>query len=335
MGAGADVRNFYGSITDLSSVWARHPIEPWARDLIETSFVCWKENGLSGIPLGLEVSPMLANLVLLAVDWALEAAGVQYVRYMDDYLLFEKEFSRVAAAVNLMQSEVLPAISLSIAPEKTRFFIGLDECLAGIRDESVSSFHDEQADVDSPSAVLRELVEESEMGGASQRTFRFVLNALARAGDFTAARFLCRHDRLLLLDPREAGGYLGTAAKGCPQQADAAFAFIARASEPAIVLHILRGLAGGRWGDSERAVLWDLATDREFLRHVRAWAWVCLAEDPPHPSSLMEMIEDEPDWVVARAMIKSLRGPHVRRFSAHCEAVRPDLVPTLRWAEAA
>lgn len=88
----------------------------------------------SGTPQGGVISPLLANLYLNELDWTLEAEGIRFVRYADDFLLFAKTEEDIKRAGEIAKS-VIEGLGLEISIEKTRFvdfnkddfkFIGYD-----------------------------------------------------------------------------------------------------------------------------------------------------------------------------------------------------------------
>jgi RNA-directed DNA polymerase len=72
----------------------------------------------TGTPQGGIVSPLLANIFLHALDERLEAAGIGWVRYADDFLLLCETRTEAEAALRVAR-EVLEAMGLSLSPEKT------------------------------------------------------------------------------------------------------------------------------------------------------------------------------------------------------------------------
>jgi RNA-directed DNA polymerase len=71
-----------------------------------------------GIPQGTSVSLLLANVAAWGIDRALEAAGVGFVRYADDTLLWSEDYSRLNDAV-LALHEQARSIGVSINVEKS------------------------------------------------------------------------------------------------------------------------------------------------------------------------------------------------------------------------
>lgn len=74
----------------------------------------------SGTPQGGVISPLLANIYLNELDWDLEEAGIRFVRYADDFLLFAKSKEEVQTAANVAK-KTLERLGLQIAKGKTKF----------------------------------------------------------------------------------------------------------------------------------------------------------------------------------------------------------------------
>ena len=82
------------------------------------------ENGMrsfskAGSPQGGVVSPLLANVYLNELDWELSKAGVQFVRYADDFLVFAKDENGVKCGEAIVQ-EVMGRLKLDLSSEKTK-----------------------------------------------------------------------------------------------------------------------------------------------------------------------------------------------------------------------
>lgn len=65
------------------------------------------------------ISPLVANLYLNELDWELEKAGVAYVRYADDALLFAKSKEDIEKAIAVVH-RVFEELELELEPTKTR-----------------------------------------------------------------------------------------------------------------------------------------------------------------------------------------------------------------------
>ncbi|ATY83826.1 group II intron reverse transcriptase/maturase [Kyrpidia spormannii] len=82
------------------------------------------ENGVrsfskAGTPQGGVISPLLANVYLNELDWELSKAGVQFVRYADDFLVFAKNEEGVKHGENIVRT-VMKRLKLELSVEKTK-----------------------------------------------------------------------------------------------------------------------------------------------------------------------------------------------------------------------
>jgi RNA-directed DNA polymerase len=81
--------------------------------------------GTAGTPQGGIVSPVLANIYLHALDVAMEAHGIAWVRYADDVVALCQSREEAEQALALI-GQVLHGLGLKLSPEKTRI-LHLDE----------------------------------------------------------------------------------------------------------------------------------------------------------------------------------------------------------------
>ena len=137
-----DIKGFFDNIPHkkLMKVLAKYIADGTALDMIWA----WLKAGYmsegkyhetdSGTPQGGVISPLLANLYLNELDWALDAEGIRFVRYADDFLLFAKTAEEIRRAGEIAKS-VVESLGLEVSMEKTRFvdfdqddfrFIGYD-----------------------------------------------------------------------------------------------------------------------------------------------------------------------------------------------------------------
>jgi group II intron reverse transcriptase/maturase len=72
-----------------------------------------------GTPQGGVISPLLANITLNSLDWALHDAGFRFVRYADDFVVLCESEDKVKEAHELVQRQ-LTELSLTLSPEKTK-----------------------------------------------------------------------------------------------------------------------------------------------------------------------------------------------------------------------
>jgi RNA-directed DNA polymerase len=104
-----------------------------------------------GTPQGGVISPLLANIVLNQLDWALENAGHRFVRYADDFVVLCPTPQRVQEARTCVE-HTLDGLGLKLSPEKTKAttygkgyeFLGffLSSRSRRMRDKSVRKFKD-------------------------------------------------------------------------------------------------------------------------------------------------------------------------------------------------
>ena len=72
-----------------------------------------------GTPQGGVISPLLANIVLNRLDWALERAGLYFVRYADDFVILCRSLPDAEKALALVRT-ILAELGLSLSEEKTK-----------------------------------------------------------------------------------------------------------------------------------------------------------------------------------------------------------------------
>lgn len=74
----------------------------------------------SGTQQGGVISPLLSNVYLNELDWALDREGIKFVRYCDDFLLFAKSEEEIKRA-GAIARDVIEKLGLEIAINKTKF----------------------------------------------------------------------------------------------------------------------------------------------------------------------------------------------------------------------
>lgn len=72
-----------------------------------------------GTPQGGVISPLLANIVLNRLDWALEQAGFYFVRYADDFVILCRTLPDAEKALALVRT-ILTELGLTLSEEKTK-----------------------------------------------------------------------------------------------------------------------------------------------------------------------------------------------------------------------
>ena len=71
-----------------------------------------------GTPQGGVISPLLANIVLNQLDWALHNTGFKFVRYADDFVVLCQSKEQAQEALALVNAS-LSSLELTLSPEKT------------------------------------------------------------------------------------------------------------------------------------------------------------------------------------------------------------------------
>ena len=86
----ADIADFYLSIDQqrLLETLRGTGVEQWLLAALDDLFARWRPVWECGLPVGGHGSRILAEAALLEVDRGLEAAGVDFIRYVDDYRMF-------------------------------------------------------------------------------------------------------------------------------------------------------------------------------------------------------------------------------------------------------
>jgi group II intron reverse transcriptase/maturase len=72
-----------------------------------------------GTPQGGVLSPLLANIALNFLDWHLDAAGIRFVRYADDFVVLCRSKRQALEAADAAR-QCIEGLGLSFSPEKTK-----------------------------------------------------------------------------------------------------------------------------------------------------------------------------------------------------------------------
>ena len=92
-------------------------IEMYLKQDVLDGLECWTPE--EGSPQGAVISPLLSNLYLNPLDHLIAEAGLEMVRYADDFVILCKSSAEAARALQLVQAWVAEN-SLTLHPEKTR-----------------------------------------------------------------------------------------------------------------------------------------------------------------------------------------------------------------------
>ena len=103
-----------------------------------------------GTPQGGVVSPLLANIVLNQLDWALDEAGFRFARYADDFVVVCQTNEQAQEALTLVEQVLETDLGLTLSPDKTKIttygkgyeFLGffLSSRSRRMRDKSLQKF---------------------------------------------------------------------------------------------------------------------------------------------------------------------------------------------------
>ena len=74
-----------------------------------------------GVPQGAAISPLLANIYLDPLDKAFEQAGIAFVRYADDYVVFCNSEPEAQAALRMMSEFLAGVLRLTLKSAKTNY----------------------------------------------------------------------------------------------------------------------------------------------------------------------------------------------------------------------
>ena len=116
----ADIANFFPSISigRLAATLHQYGVKSWITNVLLVILSEWTSQWPAGIPVGPTASYVLAEAALLNVDRRLERESIDFVRYVDDYVLFAPS---MVAARRCLESLVasLAAEGLSLNGAKT------------------------------------------------------------------------------------------------------------------------------------------------------------------------------------------------------------------------
>ena len=107
---------WYGKL-DLSNCFLSFPLHPSVR-----RYFCFRFEGrlyqFSSMPFGLSTAPLVCTQLLSVVQFALERAGIQDVRYLDDFFFIARSREALQRHLALAQS-IIAQFGLVVNPDKT------------------------------------------------------------------------------------------------------------------------------------------------------------------------------------------------------------------------
>jgi hypothetical protein len=104
----------------------------------------WNGTETFGIPIGSAPSRLLAEITLADVDEALLAAGVDFIRFNDDYRIFADTYERGYRAITFLAETLYRNHGLNLQPQKTEVLTSIqfrDRYLVTPLDRELNSLH--------------------------------------------------------------------------------------------------------------------------------------------------------------------------------------------------
>lgn len=156
----ADIKSFFDTLSHstMMDLIAEEVADGNILKLVWRFLVCGvMEDGVYkpttvGTPQGGVASPLLANIALNRLDWALHNAGYRFVRYADDFVVVTQTKAQAQEALVLVKHVLESELGLKLSEEKTRIttfgkgyeFLGffLSPRSKRMRDKSIRKFKD-------------------------------------------------------------------------------------------------------------------------------------------------------------------------------------------------
>jgi hypothetical protein len=115
-----DIENFYPQIAHdrLRSILESHHVDGAYIEAVLNFLARWQDINGRGLPVGPDASHVLAEVALIEVDRDLVAAGVSYIRFVDDFRLFAPDAGTARAWLDLL-SRSLAREQLTLKAKKT------------------------------------------------------------------------------------------------------------------------------------------------------------------------------------------------------------------------
>jgi hypothetical protein len=285
-----DVADCYGSI-DIRRCLER--IEriggsPAAIDFALAWMETWQHrDGLRGLPVGAEWSPIYAHAMLSAVDAGLVWAGYLHDRWSDDVAAvvlrrgspddllatIDQSLGAVALVRSVAKTEVVESPEAAFERVVDRALSGL---LVDLETGPVAETTEQARE------TLVQAIAEMQTEPRATARFRFALRTLKNRNDPWAATFFECSAETMQIDPTTVGQYLRAIAPSHPDAVAALFPLLA--AEPderttAVQVHLLRAAGAFEWGGAEGR-LFEAAHSEERPEIVRWWAAEALAHCP-------------------------------------------------------
>jgi group II intron reverse transcriptase/maturase/CRISPR-associated endonuclease Cas1 len=157
----ADISAFFDHVdwnrlfAKLDALFPDEPLIPLLRRWVEADVLYQGQriHRSQGLPLGISISPLLANLYLDDLDDDLGLQGFRLVRYADDFVVLTKDAESAQHAEDASRA-VLARLGLELNPDKTQIvrledgfsYLGYLFCRSLVIDESLSAHSDQGHD---------------------------------------------------------------------------------------------------------------------------------------------------------------------------------------------
>jgi hypothetical protein len=167
----------------------------------------WRdERGLSGLPIGPEVSGPLGNAYLIEVDEHIESAQAKVIRFTDDYVILDLESRHESDLIRLFDQALTPA-GLTRASDKTFWFSDAELAVEHHRHELIAYLAGGGGVVSKLEArkLLQAALEDDSL---DPRLIKFLLGRFISSEDPFAARLVLSDERIWSLDPLRCGEYM-------------------------------------------------------------------------------------------------------------------------------
>jgi hypothetical protein len=131
-----DLANCYGSLTHerIAAGLERCGVPDWQVGYVSDLLSFWRHADNPGLPVGSSGSSIFSEAVLSQIDRRLADAGIEFVRYVDDFRLFAADEAEARLALEAVGAAAA-CHGLSINTDKTRIV----QFVSKVEDEAVSS----------------------------------------------------------------------------------------------------------------------------------------------------------------------------------------------------
>lgn len=312
-------------------------------DAIESWLRIWQvRDGLEGLPIGPEWSPVFAHAVLGVVDHALVATGADHVRWSDDIAVVLRAGDHWEAVCGAVDA-ALRSVNLERSLEKTDWIDDPERAVAAIVDRELSGLGFALRRGSKQAARWNRGVfdETAAAGKPNVHRFRYSVRTMQHRRDpYGAQRFL-GEPGLMEIDPNTVGTYLAALVHKHPDDVAALFDLLAApptVRTAAVQVHLLRAATHGVWGAAEGRLFSRAARDGDRGDVVQWWAAEARAVTPESSrDAAIAEVESANDRCARRRYalpLRRLSDSRQRSVAAtHVARLDADLSPTAALIE--